>query len=143
MPENINWNKSKDLESEIALLSEQIDNKRRLLEAEKGVVSDHEVLKATMTENFFTDTELNQGGGGEKVGLNIQPNALGKSASYLDSLDDESVGQVNALVQMVTDKGIRKTVSYAMTNTPFILDAFHDLLVDKLYDELKSRKIVS
>jgi len=143
MPENINWNKSKDLESEIALLSEQIDNKRRLLEAERGMVSDKEVLKETVAENFFTDTELNKSGTSESVGLNIKSDSTHQSASYLDSLDDTSVEQVNTLVQMVSDQGIRKTIKHAISNTPFILDAFHDLLVDKLYDELKSRGLIS
>jgi hypothetical protein len=143
MPENLNWNKSKDLESEIAMLSEQIDAKRSLLEAERGIVSDHEVLKETVAENFFADTELNKSGTAEAPGLNIKPTVTKPSTSYLDSLDDEAVSQVNILVQMVSDKGIRKTVAYAVSNSPFILDAFHDLLVDKLYEELKSRKILA
>lgn len=142
MPENLNWNKSKDLETEIAMLSEQIDAKRSLLEAERGIVSDKEVLKETVAENFFADTELNKSGGSEAVGLNIKPSAVSQTTSYLDSLDDESTTQVNTLVQMVSDKGIKKTVAYAVSNSPFILDAFHDLLIDKLYEELKSRNLM-
>ena len=43
---------------------------------------------------------------------------------------------------MVAGKGIKKAIEEAKKNSAFVLDAFHDALVDKMHDELKERGII-
>ncbi|MDD9950028.1 MAG: hypothetical protein OXT67_00540, partial [Zetaproteobacteria bacterium] len=62
--------------------------------------------------------------------------------SYLDYLDSDQVSQVNDLVDMVGTKGIRAAIAQAKNADAFVLDAFHDALVDKLHTELKERGII-
>ncbi len=148
MPENIFWDNSHNLEAEIAELSRQISVKRKQLESERGVVSDHEVISETITENFVSNEQTTST---EQVGVDLAATGVtpvvAKSVagdqSYLDTLDDQSVAVVNNLIALVPIKGIKQAINQALTHSPFILDAFHDALVDKLYDELKSRGLIS
>ena len=45
-------------------------------------------------------------------------------------------------MDMVFEKGLEVALKEAGKQTPFIEDAFHDALVDKLLPELKKRGIV-
>ena len=49
------------------------------------------------------------------------------------------MAKINALVQGLFEQGIRKTIATVVEEI-LILDAFHDALVDKLYEELKNTK---
>ncbi len=62
--------------------------------------------------------------------------------NYLKDSPVEIKLQVEKLVESVFHQGIEKTVKEASKNSAFILDAFHDALTDKLYDELKKRKLI-
>ena len=46
------------------------------------------------------------------------------------------------MVDSVFHEGLWKTLAKAKKSDPFVLDAFHDALTDKLYDELKNRKLI-
>jgi hypothetical protein len=61
---------------------------------------------------------------------------------YLKDSPAEIKLQVEKLIDSVFHQGIEKTVKEANKAGAFILDAFHDALTDKLYDELKSRKLI-
>lgn len=51
--------------------------------------------------------------------------------------------QVGALVSLVFEKGLLKTVSLALAlDNPAILDEFHDLLVDRYYQMLVEKGIL-
>jgi len=51
--------------------------------------------------------------------------------------------QVGALISLVFEKGLREAVSVARNlNNPAILDEFHDILVDRHYQELIKKKIL-
>lgn len=62
---------------------------------------------------------------------------------YLKNAPDDLKIKVEELVNLVFSEGLEKTVKRARENTPFILDAFHDALADKFYDELKKRALIS
>ena len=136
MAEQFSQNK---IEAEIAELAKQIDAKRRVLEDQKGMIEDKEIVRQAV---------------GEKINQNIpqvSPAAAGapaKSAaktgvtSYLDSVDEETEAEVNRLLQIVFSKGIDAAVSEAEKDDPFLMDAFHDALTDKVYDQLKAGGIV-
>lgn len=61
---------------------------------------------------------------------------------YLKQESPEIKNSVEELINMTFDKGINASVAEAKKCGPFILDAFHDTLTSKLYDELKKRKLI-
>jgi len=149
MAENIVTN---DLEAEIAELSRQIENKKRELETENGIVREglisatgKEVVAETVAEHFYGNnssatTSDNDNDNSPVNPSPVKPTVVGKD--YLDTLPPETVEAVNTYVAMVPKDGIRKTITRVQTEQPFIIDAFHDALVTRLYDELKQRGIV-
>ncbi len=57
--------------------------------------------------------------------------------------DDEEVKkEVNRLVDLAFKEGIEKAVKEAKSYSPFIEDAFHDALVEKILPILKERGII-
>lgn len=139
-----------DLESEIAELSRQIENKKRALEAENGIVREEkEVIAETVAEHFYTGTApiavTTSNGDNNDISDSskatpIKPASVSKD--YLDTLAPEAVEAVNLYVSMIPKDGIRKTVTKVQSEQPFLIDAFHDALVTRLYDELKERGII-
>ncbi|MDI6717791.1 MAG: hypothetical protein QMD86_01960 [Patescibacteria group bacterium] len=61
---------------------------------------------------------------------------------YMKDSSPEMKLKVEKLLDMVFHKGIEKAVAEARDEEPFFLDAFHDALADKLYEELKKRNII-
>jgi hypothetical protein len=61
---------------------------------------------------------------------------------YLKELPAETKLQVAQLVDLTFHQGIEKVIARARRANPFILDAFHDALTDKLYEELKKRELI-
>src|SRR3989344_4722772 len=121
------------IEQEIAALSQQIEAKRSQLELERGsAVESREVLHHVVGEKVF----------GSPV-PNLKPNNLKpNTSSYLDDLDPADIEKVNALVDLIPVQGIAKTIEQAKNEPAYILDAFHDALVDKLHDELKKQNLI-
>ena len=51
--------------------------------------------------------------------------------------------QINALISLVFEKGLKQAVSVARSiDNPAVLDEFHDVLIDRYFDELIKRKII-
>lgn len=51
--------------------------------------------------------------------------------------------QINALISLVFEKGLKQAVSIARAlDNPAVLDEFHDVLADRYFDELIKRKII-
>ena len=61
---------------------------------------------------------------------------------YLKDSPSEIKILVERLIDSVFHEGVEKAVKDASRAGPFILDAFHDALADKLYEELKKRKLI-
>lgn len=133
------------LELEIAELQKRIDEKKNVLEQQGGIVEEKELVAGAVKEMFLA---------GQSAPVSAQPvidvgatahttpqTADGKG-SYLDHLDEQTAQLVTELIQKVPTEGIVKTVKEAELAGPYVVDAFHDALVDKLYDELKARGIV-
>lgn len=136
------------IEQEIAALSREIEAKRKELDASRGVVREAQETKDVIHASL-----------GEKIqkALPAVPLApvppqgtavasvtgtASSGNSYLDDLDEETVAQVNALIQEVFAKGIDRAIKDAKTHDPYVIDAFHDALTDKMYEELKRRKAI-
>ena len=65
-----------------------------------------------------------------------------KGSSYLDSLDPETTIRVNELITLVGTKGLNAAIIASQGEPAFVLDAFHDALVDRLYDELVAQGLI-
>lgn len=140
MPENFSTNAS--IEAEIAELSAKIEEKRRQLESGKGVIEERELVKSAIGEKLSNTVSSNTAPVTSAATTTSQttpitPPPTGKS--YLDYLDDESRAIVEGLVESVFTNGLDKTLKNLESQEPFIIDAFHDVLTDKIYDELKKR----
>ncbi len=148
MPED--FSKNSNIEAEIFELSQKIAEKRRELEAGKGMVEersfdtaqDRELVKAALGDKI-SNTVPQAVVSSAVTGATIKPAITGASApagkSYLDYLDEESRAIVESLVESVFTNGLDKTLKSLEVQEPFIIDAFHDVLTDKIHDELKKR----
>jgi hypothetical protein len=61
---------------------------------------------------------------------------------YLISEPAQVKNRVEHLLSLAFSEGIEKSAKEAAKSGPFILDAFHDALTSKLYDELKKRGLL-
>lgn len=127
------------IEAEIAELASQIEAKRKLLESEKGLVEEKEVLKSAVGE------KMSQGVPSFSARQNTSSASSGtqssSGSSYLDSVGSEVEAEVNSLLSVVFEKGIDEAIKRASSSSPLVLDAFHDALTDKLYEEMKNRGV--
>jgi len=62
--------------------------------------------------------------------------------AYLQKESPEIKLKVEELIDLAFHKGIEESVKEAKKYGPFILDALHDSLTTKLYEELKARKLL-
>lgn len=124
-----------NIEAEIAELTKQIEEKRRSLESKKGIVQEKDVVRQVL---------------GEKIGSSVpsftpQSTSVARnddSKSYLDSTDENTVNIVNALLERVFSEGMDSAMKQTELNDPYIIDAFHDALTDKMYERLKAEGVV-
>ena len=68
-----------------------------------------------------------------------KPQQAGILPQYLDSASPEDKARVEGLVNLAFKDGLEKAVGEAKKQSPFVLDAFHEVLVDKIYPLLKKR----
>lgn len=61
---------------------------------------------------------------------------------YLKNSAQEIKNSVKKLLENTIKHGLEKGISEARKMPPFIMDAYHDALVDKLHEELKRRKMI-
>lgn len=123
------------LEADIERLSKEIKEKRDLLE-NKGI-SNKELLKQTLSPI------IKQSGPAQPIQPSVQPADDSKFLSdYLKDASPDVKIKVEKLIESAFRHGLTKTVGEAKHFDPFILDAFHDALTDKMYEELKKRGLI-
>lgn len=126
IPEKLNTESS--LEQEIQALTVEIEKRRHLLDEEKGVmiesVGKDEVIQALSTSGLG---EVNRRTENNQTAL---------------VNEDEDKTRVDSLVSLFRERGIKQALSEAKKQSPYVLDLFHDLLVNELYQELQKRGIV-
>lgn len=124
------------IEAEIAELTKQIEAKRRVLESDNGIIEEKEFVRSAVAEKISEITPQ----------FNVQKTSSIKNdnkISYLDNADEETSETVNGLLEIVFSKGIEDAIKEAEKQEPYIMDAFHDALTDKMFEELKTRKIIN
>lgn len=141
---------SSDIEKEIEELSRQIEERRKLLSKEKGVASneetDKDLIRESVLENFgerlSPEPQMEESLEEKDLIREEAPLPIKKKGHYLDNLPEEITTRINDLISKIPDRGLEKTIKEAQSLDPASLDAFHDALTDKLYEELKRIKAI-
>lgn len=123
------------LEAEIAQLSAQINEKKAALERERGsAVEIGDAIHHVVSEKYT---------GVVTPASPATPTATQSNAtSYLDSLDPADAEKINAYIDLIPSQGLQKTINQVKDESAYLLDAFHDALVDKLKAELKKQNLI-
>ncbi len=116
--------------AELLELSKAIESRRNAIETEQGVSKEKDLVRQVLHEEIFS-------GGGVPI---IQSSP---TAHYLDAMDDDSLTELNAYITRIPELGMKKTIALIKQERPFLMDAFHDALTDKLYDELKHNGLIT
>lgn len=118
------------LEKDIAGLSQEILRRQEKIPSPE--TSQREILKTVIQEK-----------------IQAQPSPAPANAAqssvlpqYLQQESPEVRLKVEELVELALHKGIDASIAEAKKYGPFILDALHDTLTSKIYEELKSRKLI-
>ncbi len=120
-------------EEEIRYLEERILEKKHALESH----SSREIISEAIKEHAANATPppLPAGPDGT-VGAGGQAAAVATDADELDR-------NVSRLVQVAFQSGVMSAVAEARhAHNPHLLDALHDALVDRFYDDLKARGLL-
>ncbi len=125
MPEEIMKRLDRFLEEDIQKLSEEV--KKTSLKTEFREMRGEEIVKESLKSWPIPENE-------PAPKREILP-------SYLQSADPKTRLAVENLIDIAIHRGIGKALKDARKN-PFILDAFRDALVTKIYPELKKRGVV-
>lgn len=123
------------LEADIERLSKEIAEKRKLPEYKE--LSEKEIIRQKLQPLIKPGVQLIK-----PAVQSIEQTKETFFPNYLKDSSPEIKLQVEKLVDLVFHQGIEKTVKEANQAGAFILDAFHDALTDKLYEELKNRKLI-
>ncbi|HRZ30115.1 MAG TPA: hypothetical protein P5274_00365 [Candidatus Paceibacterota bacterium] len=131
-----------NLEIEIAQLQQEIETRKNLLEQQGGIIEEKELVSNALNEMFT-------GSGGVVASQTSRSQAqtqAGKTSdpdvSYLSNVDEETVRDVNALIQKLPTLGIAGIVKEAELGGAYLVDVLHDVLVDKMYEELTQRGLI-
>lgn len=126
------------LEKDIKRLSREVAEKKNLPEHKE--TPEKELIKQVITPLIFQIRRQ-----AAEPADDSQSVSDAEETVLPDYLKDSPAGtklQVEKLVESVFHEGLSKTIKKAVSSNAFILDAFHDALTDKLYDELKIRKLI-
>lgn len=118
------------LEKDIAGLSEEIRSRQEKIPSPE--FSQREILKSVIQEKIQAQPS-------PAPAASDQPSVL---PQYLQQESPEVRLKVEELVELALHKGIDASIAEAKKYGPFLLDALHDTLTSKIYEELKSRKLI-
>ena len=138
-----------NLEAEIAQLSREIADKRKQLAEQRGVVEEdqgeRELVRDVLRERIMTISSSASGDDDETGSVSATPlptKAVKPDHDYLENLDRETVVRVNELISELSKNGLDAAIRIAQGESANVLDAFHDTLVNRLYEDLKGRGLV-
>jgi len=122
-------------EKEIADLSHEISARRDVLERERGIIETKDVLRNVIGEKLYGDEGV----------LSVQETEDRQNSQLIlqtaagDVTDEGNKEKLTALILLMRGKGLSKAIEEAKKEAPYIIDLFHDTLVDTLHDELKEQ----
>jgi hypothetical protein len=126
--------------SDIERLTHELEAKRQQLASASETHEDKELLRQVIGERIQA-----------AVPVAVPPSSVvvpdpttdenAEFPNYLAGANSDVKSHVHQLIQIAMHSGIEKAVSRAKAESTYVLDAFHDALVDKLYNELKGRGV--
>ncbi len=119
------------LEADIKRLATEVQAHRE--RADTGHLSDQELIKKSLQSMAPAPSPVQPAS---------QPTSTSPLPDYAADASPETKLEIEYLLDMALHHGIEKANSEAKKSSPFIVDAFHDALVTKLYPELQKRGIV-
>jgi hypothetical protein len=133
MPDELHSFEHAALDADIKRLALEVQ--RHQERPEMRGASGQEVLKQSirsMVQSTPTDTS----------GQASAPAIDSPLPAYAQSAPAETKLEIEYLIDMAFHHGIEKANAEAKKSSPFVLDTFHDALVDKLYPEFQKRGIL-
>lgn len=124
-----------ELEADIQRLSREIIEKKK--NPEYKDFSDKELIKETIRP--IINSTAKQAENGNKMPFSSAEKTF--LPDYAIGLSDEEKLKVEKLIEAVFHNGL-KAITESQKNEASVIDAFHDALTDKLFEELKQKKIL-
>ncbi|MCL5006592.1 MAG: hypothetical protein M1153_00370 [Patescibacteria group bacterium] len=120
------------IEADIARLAAEVKEKSA---GEKS----REVLRQAVRPVIY-GTQAQPGMQSPAGGDGVNPSSY--LPDYVNRAPEEVRLAVETLLETAFKNGVEEAAKKAKLAGPFVLDAFHDALVDKLYAEMKERKLI-
>ncbi len=130
------------IQQEIAQLEQQLQEKKAGLDQlseQKESPSDKEILRQVVGEQIQQNISASSGAPTQSFQQSSKPKTDDSLGHLTQELKDKVQELVNFVFQNSLDQGIKEAVKL---NNPALIDAFHDVLVDQLYEALLERKKV-
>jgi hypothetical protein len=111
---------------------------------EHQIKNNIENLKEVHVKDFLK-SKIGDSLNADQPGVSAQTSTIDEARAFPDYLIKEPMQvktKVEQLINMAFSEGIEKSAKEAAKAGPFILDAFHDALTSKLYEELKKRGMI-
>lgn len=127
------------IEQEITRLEQELANKRQELQSQgiapEAMPSEREIVREVVGERI-------QQAAPQYQPVSPQPPVDTPAArAQQENIPDELRASVQQLVNITFEKGIEEAVKEALkSDNAAIIDAFHDVIVDELYNELVNRQ---
>lgn len=121
-----------NLDTELLEVGQLIERRRNILEQENKIFDERATISDIVASQLKDDsTTLSD------------DNQTNNHNSYINDLDPEKMQSVQSKIDTIFDKGLKKGITEAKNDLSALeLDAFHDILVGRLYDELKKRGLI-
>ena len=117
----------KELKDKVEKLEAQIEEKK------KPVAEDKERMVKREIKDYLQELQ--------EMPASAAPIATRDEADEVSKFPPSQ--QIGALISLAVEKGIKKAISVANDiDNPAILDEFHDILIDRYYQELVDKKII-
>lgn len=123
------------LEKDIERLSQEVAEKKNAPEHKD--YSEREIIKKVI-EPMIRQSPIQQ----SAQKRDDKTDDEGVLPAYLDKASNEIKLRTEQLIDITFHKGLENALKEAKKSGPFVLDAFHDALADKLYEEIKRRGMI-
>lgn len=147
MPDEIAKNFERIVEMDMKRLEAEVAERKKIPETTIQSRGDRQIIKEALV---FMANSANDDDSDDNSNKKDEVFSSGRSRTviddplpaYVSGASPETKLEIEYLLELAFHRGIKKANSEAKKSSPFVMDAFHDALAGKLYDELKKRGIV-
>ena len=119
---------AESVQGEVADIARAIEARRETIALEHGIHDEQKIVHHVVGEELFGKQPIAQ--------------TAPAGTHYLDNLSDDEKETLNHYIGLIPDRGIARAIDAVRNEQPLLIDAFHDVLADKLYTELKTHGLV-